>query len=143
MDKKEKKTPRLFWQKLIEVYFEFCREKFGETPTFDGSSPRDLGLLVDAIQKKAGEKKLVWTEELAVRSLRVYLDFAFKDSWLQKNFLLFNLNRQKDKIFFTIKNSMNEKSNSNQEQRKFSGSYKTAGQEVFADRLKQRIEKLQ
>jgi len=102
MSKAIKKPPRLYWDKIVKTYFDFCLDKFGEEPSFDGSSPRDLGLLLDAIQKKAEGKQMVWTEDLAVRSISVYLDFAFRDKWLQQNFLLFNLNRQKDKIFFEI-----------------------------------------
>jgi len=150
-EKKEKKTPgekkekfvRLFWDKFVSEYFSFCFEKFGERPSFDGSSPRDLGMIYDAIKKKAEEKKMIWNEDLGLRSLKVFLEYCFKDGWLHKNFLLFNLNRQKDKIFFQIKQEMDGKSNSKSEPAKQRSSFKTAGQEVFADRLRSRLEKLQ
>lgn len=140
---KKEKFVRPFWDKFVSGYFSFCVEKFSERPSFDGGSPRDLGMIYDAIRKKAEEKKMLWSEELALKSLKVFLDFCFADSWLHKNFLLFNLNRQKDKIFFQIKQTMDGKSNASSETGKQRSSFKTAGQEVFADRLRQRLEKLQ
>lgn len=134
------KSVRPFWAKVVETYFSFCMDKFGENPSFDGASPRDLGMLMDAIQKKAEEKQMVWTEELAVKSLSVFLEFSFKDRWLQDNFLLFNLNRQKDKIFFNIKSAMN--GNASTTLPANGGNNKTNGQHIFAERLRGRIERL-
>lgn len=140
MQKKEKKI-RCHWQKIIAAYFDFCRQKFDENPSFDGSSPRDLGMIVDAIEKKAAEKKIEWTENVAVRSINIFLETSFQDSWLHENFLLSNLNRQKDKIFFKLKSIKNGNANSETNSTKHIGNYKTAGQDIFADRLRGRIEK--
>lgn len=137
----EKKT-RLFFKKWVSIYFEFCMDKFSENPSFDGSAPRDLGMIYDAVEKKCIEKGLAWSEELSERSWRIFLEFAWKDNWLQQNFLLFNLNRQKDKIFFQIKSSGNGKQQSSDTKEKFSGSHKTMGQHVFADRLKGKLDNL-
>lgn len=136
---KEKKI-RQHWQKIVSTYFEFCREKFGENPSFDGCCPRDLGMIIDAIEKKAVEKNIEWSESTAIKSLNIFLDYSFKDEWLQKNFLLFNLNRQKDKIFYKIKSVLDGKSDSITQ--RISGNNKTAGQHIFAERLRGRIEKL-
>ncbi len=139
VSKKEKK-PRPHFQKIVTLFFDFCREKFGENPSFDGSAPRDLGMILDAMEKKAGEKNLIWTEDMATRAMSLFLEYCWKDSWLNQNFLLCHMNRQKDKIFFKIKSeaSGNSKTSTNLT----GANHKTAGQHVFADRLKKRIEGL-
>lgn len=136
----EKKT-RLFFKKWVSVYFEFCVDKFSESPSFDGSSPRDLGMIYDAVKKKCIEKKMEWTEDISIRSWKTFLEFAWKDNWLQQNFLLFNLNRQKDKIFFQIKSSINGKQIGGTE-KKYGGNHKTMGNHVFAERLKGKLNSL-
>lgn len=138
---KEKRV-RPFWNKLVETLFDFCKDKFGEPPTFDGSSPRDYGMIVDAIEKKALEKHIIWTESIAVRSINLFLDYCFKDEWLSKNFVLATINRQKDKIFFKIKMDRDGKSDSKIPRAKQFGSIKTAGQEIFAERLGRKLDNL-
>lgn len=150
-EKKEKKIPgakkekkvRPFFSQMVSVYFDFCREKFGEEPSFDGSAPRDLAAILDAIEKKCLAKELIWDLEMGTRSFKMFLEYSYNDSWLRQNFLLFNLNRQKDKIFFQIKQAIDGKSNSESGAAKQRSNFKTAGQELFADRLRSRLEKLQ
>lgn len=105
---KVKKPVTEHWQKLVETFFTFYEKKFdGEKPSFDGSAPRDLKSIADSLKKRANDSGLEWTEEIATHRLDKFLDAAFKVSWLQDNFLLFNLNRQKDKIFLTLKKYSN------------------------------------
>lgn len=100
--KKEKPVTQ-HWQALVETYFVFCEKVFSERPSFDGSTPRDLKSIVDELERRAKFNDQEWTSELACKMLESFLVFAYKDSFLKNNFLLFNINRQKDKIFFAIK----------------------------------------
>lgn len=98
--KKEKKAAEPYWTDYVHEYFEFCKTKFTVAPSFDGSAPRDLKAIVEALRKRAEEKNIEWTKETAISRFRVFLEYAFSDWWLSENWLLSNINRQKDKIFF-------------------------------------------
>lgn len=98
--KKEKKEPEKYWQQFVHTYHEFCRGKFTISPTFDGSAPRDLKAIVQSLKKRAEEKNIEWTEEVAIARFKIFLEYAFSDWWLSENWILSNINRQKDKIFF-------------------------------------------
>lgn len=110
MAEKKEKIVRVYWQKLVQKYFEFCRENFGMKPSFDGSAPRDFAGLYDELKIRVEEEGMEWTYEIAESSLLLFLKFAFEDKWLNENFMLFNLNRHKDKIFFKMKTVSNGKS---------------------------------
>lgn len=105
--KKKDKQPTLFFNELVSLYFNFFEENFGLRPSFDGSAPRDLKTIIEAMKKKSEEKNVEWNLELAKNMLETFLKFCLKDPWLKDNFLLQNLNRQKDKIFIKIKNQIN------------------------------------
>lgn len=110
--KKEKAPPEPFWNELVEVWFNFCKEKFNEPPTFDGSAPRDLKFIVSTLHERAIASELEWTEELATSRFHKFLSFAYESSeWLRNNWLLSNLNRQKDAIFFNIRAATNKQPN--------------------------------
>lgn len=100
---KKQKTIEPFWSDLVAEYFKFCKEKFDEIPSFDGSAPRDLKSIISALRLRAESLKIEWTHETATTRWRHFLEFAFTDRWLSENWLLSNLNRQKDKIFFKIR----------------------------------------
>lgn len=102
--KKKTKEPRLFWRGWISDFFSFCRDKFGEDPSFDGASPRYMGMIYDAMKKKFTKKNVEWTEDVSRRGWRLFLMIAWNDKYRQKNFNLCLLNNQKDAIFFEIKN---------------------------------------
>ena len=104
--KKEKKVTE-FFKELVSVYFQFFEKKFGLRPSFDGSAPRDLKIIIEAMKKRSEEKNVEWTLEIATSMLETFLRFCFSDPWLKDNFMLSNLNRQKDKIFIKIKNQIN------------------------------------
>jgi hypothetical protein len=103
---KEKKQTTLFFNELVSVYFQFFEEKFGLRPSFDGSAPRDLKNIIDAMKKRSEEKNVEWTFEIATAMFKTFLRFCFLDPWLKDNFMLQNLNRQKDKIFIKIKSQI-------------------------------------
>jgi len=100
--KKEKKQPEAYWQDLVNVYFEFTKNKFHDVPSFDGSAPRDLKNILTTLRKRAEEKNVEWTYEVATTRFRHFLEWAYMDKWLAENWLLMNINRQKDRIFFAI-----------------------------------------
>lgn len=100
--KKEKKAPEPFWNDIVGIFFEFTKQKFNEAPSFDGSAPRDLKNILIALRKRAEDKKVEWTYEVATTRFRHFLEWAYMDKWLCENWLLMNINRQKDKIFFAI-----------------------------------------
>lgn len=103
--KKEKAAPEPYWQEMVDVYFDFCKGKFGgEEPTFDGSAPRDLKAILVALRGRAEKKGVIWDLESARIRFLKFLDVSYTDTWLSQNFVLFNINRQKDKIFFKIAN---------------------------------------
>lgn len=101
---KKKKPPREFWRDWISMFFDFCRDKFGEDPSFDGASPRYMGMIYDAMQKKCKKKNIEWTQDISTRSFKLFLKIAWADPYRQKRFNLSMLNAQKDAIFFEIKN---------------------------------------
>lgn len=103
--KKEEKEP--YWAELVKVYFSFCYEKFEEKPSYAGSDPSDMHRIIEVLKKRAAEKNVEWTEETAKLRWREFLGRAFQDDWLASNWLLHNLNRQKDKIFLNLINKNN------------------------------------
>lgn len=98
------KTPEPFFQDMVSIYFSFCKDKFHEVPTFDGSAPRDLKSIIKTLRQRAESIPIEWDYETATTRFRHFLEFAYSWSqWLRNNWLLFNLNRQKDAIFYAIK----------------------------------------
>ena len=54
------------------------------------------------LRKRAEDKQVEWTHEVATTRFRYFLEYCYQDSWLRDNFLLQNISRQKDRIFFKI-----------------------------------------
>lgn len=102
MPKKKEKHIEPFWNDLVSCYFQFCREKFNDVPTFDGSQPRDLKNIIAALRKRCEDKGNEWAHDTATTRFRSFLEYAYLDSWLRDNWILPNINRHKDKIFFKI-----------------------------------------
>jgi len=98
--KKEKKPVELYWQEFITAYFEFTKSKFSITPSFNGSAPRDLKAIVQALRKRTEEAGVEWTQETALQTFNTFLKWAFSDWWLSENWMLSNINRQMDKVLF-------------------------------------------
>lgn len=100
---KKEKFVEPHFKDMVEVWFNFCRQKFNEPPTFDGSAPRDLKSILKALRERCELSGIEWSLDNAQRRFQNFLEFAWQEWWLQKNWLLFNINRQKDKIFFNIR----------------------------------------
>jgi hypothetical protein len=100
--KKEKKPKVIepYWQEMVSCYFDFCKEKFNETPSFDGSSPRDLRNIIQVLRKRAEDKGVEWTSDAAKSRFRSFLEHCYLDRWLRDHFILSVLNRQKDVVLF-------------------------------------------
>lgn len=106
--KNEKTTPTEFWTDLIATFEKiYSAHRLGEKPTWDGSAPRDLKYIVQALKKRAEESGVKWTKETACIRLEKFCEAAKSIQWLSDNFLLFNLNRHKDNIFFALKKHPN------------------------------------
>ena len=101
-EKKAKRPAEPYWSDMVGVYFDFCRNRFNDVPTFDGSAPRDMKTIIAALRVRAEAANVEWTHETATTRWRSFLEYAFCDRWLAENWLLQNINRQKDKIFFNI-----------------------------------------
>lgn len=103
-EKKPKKEKKIepYWSELVSVYFDFCKSKFHDVPSFDGSAPRDMKTIIQSLHTRADAANVEWTQEVAIIRFRHFLEFCYRDRWLSENFLLQNINRQKDKIFFEI-----------------------------------------
>lgn len=99
---KKVKTPEPYWNDLVGIYFSFCKEKFHDVPSFDGSSPRDLKSIITVLRKRCESSGNEWTYEAATGRFKHFLEYAYMDRWLADNFILSNISRQKDKIFFNI-----------------------------------------
>ena len=84
--KKEKKTTE-FFNELVSIYFQFFEKKFGLRPSFDGSAPRDLKCIIEAMKKRSEEKNVEWTLGIASSMLETFLKFCFNDPWLSENFI--------------------------------------------------------
>lgn len=88
----------LYWTKFISTWFSFNEKKFGEKPSFKGPDPRHLKKIIGLLKSRAGRKGIDWNEENAIGRFSQFLERAHTDSWLSKNFLLSNLEKQFDKI---------------------------------------------
>jgi hypothetical protein len=102
MKKKKTSAAEPFWNEMVALYFLFCKEKFNEVPSFDNSAPRDLKNIIQTLRKRAEDKQVEWTFEVATTRFRHFLECCYEDRWLSENWLLMNISRQKDKIFFSI-----------------------------------------
>lgn len=104
---KKKEDSEPYWASLVKTYFSFCYEKFNEKPSFRGADPSDMHRIIEVLKKRAAEKNIEWTEEVANLRWREFLGRAFQDDWLSKNWLLSNLNRKMDKVFFNLISAKN------------------------------------
>ncbi len=104
--KKAPAEPEPYWSYYVQIWFKFCRDRFGTAPLFTGSAPRDLKGIIKALKDRAAKRNQSWTYDVATHAFYAFLSFAFTDNWLRNNWLLSNLNRQKEKIFFNLRNSV-------------------------------------
>lgn len=102
--KKEEKGITPYWQKLVDTWFSFYRDRFDLEPTFNAASAKNLKTIIEGLQKISLQKNYQWTEDYAVRCLTHFLLKAYADGWLKANFLLSNLANK----FDAIVNPMND-----------------------------------
>lgn len=112
-NKKEPQPPAEHWKVLVDTFFRFCLKKFNAEPTFGSSGPRDLKAIVTVLKVRAEKSGATWDEKTASNRLWFFLEHAYKDDWLSRNFLLPHLNRFKDKVFLNL---ISPKKNGNKEQ---------------------------
>lgn len=91
-----------YWDAIVAVWFKFCVDYKGDKPSFDGSAPRDLKSIMKQLRERAEEKGIEWSELAAVTRLSKFLEVANTYKYLNEHWLLSNINRQKDIIFFDI-----------------------------------------
>lgn len=103
--KSTKKPPEPYWSLLVETWFKFCRLQFKVEPSFDGSSPRDLRTIVAQLRSRCEKSNHIWDENTSVQRLWLFLKGAYDIPWLRSNWTLFNINLQKDIIFFNSANN--------------------------------------
>lgn len=94
----------LIWPKLVDSWFVFYEKKVGEKPSFEGRITSDFKNLVGMLEKKVLAKKNVWDVDTAGQHFTKFLEVAYHDPWLSKNFLISNLLTQFDKIIANGKN---------------------------------------
>lgn len=94
----KQKEPELYWQELIDTYYEFFKAMFHVEPSFPKRDFSYFKNLIGLLKKRAEQKKVEWTEEAAVTRLKSFLTAAFADKWLGQHFTLANLEKQFNSI---------------------------------------------
>lgn len=87
-----------YWQKLVDEWFFMNQKIFGAPPSFTGKDARELKKLIGLLKARAKLKQVEWTESIAIQRFTAFMEEAYKDQWISKNFLLNNLVSQFDKI---------------------------------------------
>jgi len=104
-----------YWEKIVEVWFVFYKEKFSLEPTFNPAAAKSLKSITARIKKIAEQSGKEWTEEYALYCVKGFFIKAHGfDNWLRDNFLLPTLLNKFDAI---IKRKINNNYNSNGEQK--------------------------
>lgn len=103
--KREKKPPEPYWNELVETWFKFCRLFLKCEPSFDGSAPRDLKQIIFQLRTRCEKSGHTWDENTSTQRLWLFLKGAWNVTWLRDHWTLFNINRQKDTIFFNAANN--------------------------------------
>lgn len=86
------------WKALVDVWFTFYKKQYLIEPTFNGVASKNFKEIINRLEKMPRPGPFEWSESYAVASLQKFLEKAYEDSWLQKNYLLQNLANQFDKI---------------------------------------------
>lgn len=104
----EKKMPEKFWQKLVDVYFQFYKTHFRDNDGFQlspdwaphkrGMEAKGLKGIIERLRIISEEKKIEWDESCAVASLIEFLEKAYSVPFYRKSFLCCQLNKFKDQI---------------------------------------------
>lgn len=103
-----------FWKELVDVYFAFFKDHFRDSDGFRLSpdwSPQKIGMEAGALKKIiiflrqiAEGKKIEWTQEYATKQLYSFLEKAYNDPFLKKNFYCALLNKKKVDVLVSTYN---------------------------------------
>lgn len=108
---KKQKFIEPHWDVIVQTWFKFCVDFKGDKPSFDGSAPRDLKNIIKELRERAESKNIEWSELAAVTRLNKFLQVANTYKYLNENWLLSNINRQKDIIFFNLAKQFSQNKN--------------------------------
>jgi hypothetical protein len=113
-EKKERVPPENFWKRLTDTYFSFYRKHFKDDDGYPLSpdwSPQKIGMEAGALKKIitflrqiAEGKKIDWTEEYASYQLERFLEKAYNDQFIKRNFYCAMLNKKKVDILVSTYN---------------------------------------
>jgi len=92
------KQPEPYWQEIVKVWNDFVIEKFKEPPLFAGQDPKFLKSIIGKLKKRCAAKNEEWSQPNALQRFKSFLQYAFADAWLAKNFILKNLDTQFEKV---------------------------------------------
>ena len=103
-----------FWKVLVETYFAFYKDHFRDQDGFRLSpdwSPQKIGMEAGALKKIiiflrqiAEGKEIEWTEDYAVSKLHEFLEKAYNNDFLRKNFYCALLNKKKVDVIISTYN---------------------------------------
>lgn len=114
VEKKEKAPPEKFFQRAIQLYFSFHKSHFRDEDGYSlapnwgnekrGMEMKGLKLLLTTLREIAEGKGAEWSEERMVSDFNKFLERAFNNSLVKKNFLCCMMNRYKLDILSTPHN---------------------------------------
>lgn len=108
----------------------------------DGSEKKAMKEILISLRLRAERKNIIWTKEEMLKRLELFIMAAYNDKWISDHFSLRIINQSKT-LIFNKKSKSKDATNTENGSGKQRSNFKTAGQEVFADRLRGRLEKLQ
>lgn len=104
--KKKAAAPTQFWKALVKLWFDVYAEllpkdKDGDPakPCFDSIEAFQYKIIIRELKKRAEEKKIEWTEKIAIERTKSFLLRAWDDNFISKNYMLRILSNNKSKIF--------------------------------------------
>jgi hypothetical protein len=128
--------PEPYWQNIVNAWFAFNKNNFGEDPSFLRDDPKILKRIIGRLKTRAAAANVEWTNEAALKRFQAFLDKAFADRWLAENYLLSNLEKQFDKF------ELNQQKNGTHKQdagRSAGATAKSAGATKLLDQLREEI----
>ena len=116
-EKRKEEPEPLYWKALVKIWFDFyASKKEGEEPTFNKTEGKQLKEIIKRLIKRSSKKKVEWSESNATNSLLHFLEYAHKDDWLSRNFMLKNILSNFDKIILDALGTNKGNSNRNGQQ---------------------------
>lgn len=102
MPTKDKSNTTPFWTAIRDLWIQYYKDRYGLEPTFRATEATALQSIMKRLQKHTENspksKDQEWTEEYAKRVFTYFLELAYKNSWLQRNFRLPILSQSFDSI---------------------------------------------